>query len=255
MNFRISQINLKSNYIPSFGSNSRFYKIGPYKSTVYTQTEMLRHDLDFKDFAMYLKNQYKDKQNVNVYNFACSDGSEPYSLAICLFETLGVKDAQKFFPINASDSDFIIIKSAQNGIINMSNKDLETFEKYNIDWKKYFKPSDRKYFISADKMDEQTNSYFVSDILKDKVKFNVATILKDTNNIKQNDDNIVLCRNVLPYQGTKSEILMHLKAITNNLSKGNLLLIGDYDRDMFTIDYLTSKGFEEIQHNVFRKNK
>ena len=61
-------------------------------------TSFFRRDIDWKSIGSTFDSQFP-KGKVNIYDFACSDGSEAYSLIITLIEQLGEKKAQRFFPI------------------------------------------------------------------------------------------------------------------------------------------------------------
>ena len=87
---------------PTFGTYSEERKTGPYK--YWTSTKFFREDLNWNDFVFMLFQKYKGVPQVNIRCFGCSDGEEPYSLAMKLDVVLG-KYAEKFFPIVAKDFD------------------------------------------------------------------------------------------------------------------------------------------------------
>ena len=86
-------------------------------------TTFVRGDLTWKTIGTKLKNEFPNGK-VNVYDFACSDGSEVYSLIIALKEQLGEKEAQRFFPIHASDVDSQIVRMAKSGKIHANRNDI-----------------------------------------------------------------------------------------------------------------------------------
>ena len=59
--------------------------------------------------------------------YACSDGSEPYSIALSLINRLGYTEAQKHFPIIAKDIDETMIKRAKSGFISLEQIDNDRF--------------------------------------------------------------------------------------------------------------------------------
>ena len=71
----------------------------------------------------YLEERFKDVEKVNIYNLACSDGSEPLSLAM-LIKSKFPYLAKKFLPIKAFDYDVNAIERAlsREYCINISEK-------------------------------------------------------------------------------------------------------------------------------------
>ena len=47
-----------------------------------TFTKLFREDLNWLELASIIKQNFSDKDDVQVYSLACSDGSEAYSIAI-----------------------------------------------------------------------------------------------------------------------------------------------------------------------------
>lgn len=84
-------------YNPAYRGNNRevFNKSGKflYKTTTY----FFREDLNWTCLAELLGEKYKTVQKVNVLNHACSNGQEPYTLAVKLIQILG-KEAKNSFP-------------------------------------------------------------------------------------------------------------------------------------------------------------
>ena len=100
LNNTSSNINFTSNLRCVYNRSTNALK---YMNT----TKLFRQDLDWDGFAELLISKYKDVDKVNIYSYACSDGSEPYSLVIKLLEKsekLKI-NCDKFFPIRAKDID------------------------------------------------------------------------------------------------------------------------------------------------------
>lgn len=85
---------------------------------------MNREDVDWKKFVHFIDKKYKNQDKVKINCFACSDGSEPYSLAIHLINELGIQKAKKFLPIEASDISEPVINEAKTGKILLHKKTL-----------------------------------------------------------------------------------------------------------------------------------
>ncbi|HSA06525.1 MAG TPA: CheR family methyltransferase [Candidatus Gastranaerophilales bacterium] len=122
----------------------------------------------------YLKTEFPD--GVKIYNYACSDGSEPYSLSIKLMNKLGEKKAQKYFPIIARDLSKKQIDQAQKREINIDDSDKE---------KIYSNTS----FLDLNELfnyrrtnDVGENYYSVKKKLADCVNFEQANLVLDAKN-------------------------------------------------------------------------
>ena len=208
-------------------------------------TSFFRNDLAWRNFSGALDRFFASADKVNVFNFACSDGSEPWSLAISLIEKLGEK-AQKFFPIRASDFDKEIILKAKQKPCAATTEDL-----YNIN----MMTSDNysKYF-SCHRIEEF--GYLLGlrpkEILKEKVEFKQSDIFDEISNIPLKN-NLILCRNFWPYLSEeKREELARL--LSEKLDKTSLLVIGSFDKGHNIKQLLEQYGFEEVlEYNVFRK--
>ncbi|MDD3593184.1 MAG: hypothetical protein PHX18_00990 [Candidatus Gastranaerophilales bacterium] len=207
---------------PVFGSNAR----GVYDETgqiVHRNTTcFFRNDLEWAQLVKLLDQKYKDVPKVNVYCYACSDGSEPYSLAMLLLEKLGPKKAEKFFPIIAVDYDAKILEQTEEGIIEGTCDDEKNINKATSNnlgaYLNQAKPSDGKNCI-----------FKVRKELKDKVRFHTGDVHKDIDNLEQNNS-VLMLRNVWPYfPGRKQAEL--LDKIQERLNNNSLLIIGFYDRD------------------------
>ena len=122
------------------GTNPNFaiVKIKNSNATQFFREDMpYSNNADYSGFARFL-NKHFSEGKVNIYDFACSDGSEAYSIAISLIEEMGEEEAQRFFPIQAIDKDKYIIKEAANGIIECDTVDMrniianthDKFDKY-----------------------------------------------------------------------------------------------------------------------------
>ena len=116
-------------YNPAYRGNNRevFNKSGKflYKTTTY----FFREDLNWTCLAELLGEKYKTVQKVNVLNHACSNGQEPYTLAVKLIQILG-KEAKKFFPIQAKDIDFDNIESANRGRLGIKLNEMYRINHY-----------------------------------------------------------------------------------------------------------------------------
>lgn len=138
-------------------------------------------------FRVHINDLYADgiikkfPKGVKIFNYACSDGSEPYSLVMLLINKLGFEEARKkYFPIIAKDISPAIIKQAQKGIIGLNEQDekeiINLLRLKNLN--KFFKPV---------KLDEQPigddfKQFWVPDVLRENVVFSKSDICQDAKN-------------------------------------------------------------------------
>ena len=208
-------------------------------------TRFFRDDLPWEYLGEKLDKLFPDGKKVNVFNFACSDGSEPYSLAICLIEQLGEEKAKRFFPIQASDKDSYIISKAKSGTIRATKEDIENISEISngkID----------KYF---DVKRQYNGGYTLvaKDILKDNVKFSRKNFYDGLDDLK-GENNLVLCRNFWGYL-EEDEVIKSAKKLYKNLDKSSIVLIGVFDMDKNGVpNFLAELGIDCATDDMYEEN-
>ncbi len=269
MNITINPINnsLVKNYPKStnvnFGSTARSYDLEPgFKMC--TSTVMFREDINWREFAKFLLDHFKDKKEVNIVQYASSDGSEAYTQIISLLES--GQDTRKFFPIEAYDFDPVVVKAAQSGNLNLTYRDhqylginTKNFNKYFSRAKKSLKmPNEGSFkFFTQDKQFVEHcgefTTYKVSPVLKSRVKFNQGDMFSLVGQIKDNSNTVVLCRNSLGYF-TDIEINSFLMILSNKLKKDSIFAIGKVDVHQTEIEtFLRRFNFEKIMNHIYKK--
>lgn len=234
----VSHIPKTTGFSPSFKSVERSYAAmgadGKY-SKVMNNSWAVRGELDWKANAKFFGSHFKDKEKVNVYSLASSDGSEAYMLAISLIETLGEKEAQKFFPIKAFDKDEYIAGVAKSGKWNLMAADLRNILDLFPNAGKYLKKSEVPMKINNDSLSERTATYEVSDILKRAVRFEKGDLLEEIKNIDDEDgSSLVFCRNVLPYlESLKTATAQQVSSLLGlYMEEGSVFVTGGYDLEL-----------------------
>lgn len=147
-----------------------------------------------------------NKNSVNVWSAACSTGQEPYSVAMC-FADSGYFVSGNSLKILATDiSKKVLAKSATG-----EYSQLEVQRGLPVTML-------MKYFDNKDEL------WFVREEIKNKIEFKYFNLIENMNSIPNNQD-IILCRNVLIYftQDTKIKILTSL---SSKLSDDGYLFIG-----------------------------
>lgn len=199
-------------------------------------TYMFRQDLDWNIFGQYLKEKYKDEDEVNCLIYACSDGSEAYTMSIILQEIFQ-NEASKFFPIKAIDINQKLIdenKKRQNGNIDITyNESMKIlrFKKFDEKTKKWTSlSSDEKanYSIKRDENRSLHRPFSLTQKVKNPVVFEQGNILEDIERIDPKRKTIVMARNMWPYVDP-CEYEDFAKKLYEKLAKGSIVVLGDYD--------------------------
>lgn len=246
-----TQINYKMLSAKSFTANWKEVKDDSGRFLYRTSSYFFRKDLPWHEFVDMLVQKYKDISKVNIYCYACSDGSEPFSLAMLLIKKLGKKKAQKFFPIIASDIDEEILKNPKRGIIRLSQSEISHINaNMNGNYSRFLMNDDKFEYDSELKDFLCTGN--VKPILKNAIKFKNIDIIKDISNIER-DNSVVLCRNFWAYL-PKEERPKLAKNLFDRLGNNSMCVVGEYEDhydnfDCFAKDCLINEGFEPSDIN------
>ena len=224
-------------------SNSDFGYYG--REIIKTSTNMFREDLDWNTLVKYIITHFKDKNRVNTYSLAASDGSEATSYAITLLENLPKNMLSKYFPIYASDVDKEVIDIAKKVRINVFGVEFAMAERlFGIDLSKYLINKGVSVMINGDTISESDtiSSYELIDELKNAVQYKRSDILTEINNIEDDGNSVVMCRNVFPYLSCDYTDKI-IEAAKLKLKPGSLFIIGDYDGKVNMEQKLIANGF------------
>ncbi|SJZ49540.1 CheR family methyltransferase [Selenihalanaerobacter shriftii] len=183
-------------------TNSKFKKAFLNHFTINT-SEFFRNPKNFKFLQEKIFPELlAEKRKIKIWSAPCSDGSEPYTLAIILNE-LNINPNR--FEIQATDVDRQIIQKAKKGVYNHNS--VKKVEPKILN--KYFSEEDDKYILDPK--------------IKHQVRFKHHNLLTD-NYGSQWD--LILCRNVFIYftKEIKDEVTQKL---TNALRKDGYLFLGN----------------------------
>ncbi len=225
-------------------------------------TEIFRHDIKWNSFNKYLKDRFNDFSKVNTYIYACSDGSEAYSISTALQSTFG-DCADKFFPIYAKDIREELIeenkKEKAEGIelLNYENTRPSVYYAIN-DGLSNNNELMNKFFEQRD-----NGRIYFSKTVTEPVEFSTANILDDVENIDSTHPSLFMCRNMWKYVD-KNYHKEFAEKLFDKLAPGSLVVIGGIDLDVMFPLTLARAGFKPvIEHNnnkegfefVFERNK
>lgn len=238
----------------SFRSTERRYQLDNdcFNISMGNLTYLFRNDIDWLKLAKYTHKLFQDKDKVNIIQFGASSGAEAYTKIISLIETGNVESAKKFFPIKAYDIDPTIIEVAKSGFINLDRLELSNFTLNNFSVRKYFSPHHKKLSLENDVDVTPQNTYMAENILKNNVVFEAGDMFKLVQNIKDDSNTIVLCRNVLAYFNRDLQEKF-IQDISSKLKEKSLLVIGDFDADFGLLPLLEKYRFKKIIKNVYQK--
>lgn len=212
-------------------------------------TYLYRDNAFWRNLTNFLVDKYKDVQKVNVFDYACSNGSEAYTFIMQMLSNFKKEVSKKFFPVIAKDCDSYAIEKAKSGEIPISRDEECLINGYTG------KQFDRFIGNRCGLSEQRIPIYNVRKELTNLVDFSVADIFEDLPNLPKSN-NIVFARNFWPYlSNAKRNDLAEL--LSEYIGENSTLIVGSYDL-MFgdvskkTISQLMyDAGFEKVfQHEL-----
>ena len=183
-------------------------------------TEFYRNPELYKSLSDILKE--RAKQNLKIWSAACSNGAEPYSLAIMLNE-LGFSG----YNIYGTDLDPNVIRKAKEGI-------YESLDIKNLPEKLIL-----KYFTKIG------DTYHLSNSIKKTVKFKVHDLLMDG---FDDEYDLILCRNVVIYFNSEAKERLY-KKLSKSLKPDGLFFVGATEN----IHEYNNYNFEKVSSFIYKK--
>jgi chemotaxis protein methyltransferase CheR len=188
-------------------------------------SEFFRNPERFEELSrIILPDLLKRQTTIRIWSAGCSDGSEPYSLAIIAKEL----KAEKRVRILATDIDKEIIQRAKNGLYVANEVKSMPSELVS------------KYFTL-----EAGNMYRLAEPVKQMVDFKLHNLLCDP---CENNFDLIICRNVVIYFTEEAKNMLYYKFITA-LRPGGYILVGGTE----PILQYRSFGLEHTVSSFYRK--
>ena len=243
----------------SFRSCARQYisdRSDYWANDVLTTTCLFRSDINWQTLMDIVQRNFANKQQVNTYSLASSDGSEAYTFAMMVLDRIPKEQQSKYFPIIASDIDDEVIRVANSGLINLTFQDLVTAEEILSKPKNYFEYVGDAMPIENNKAFQQKYfddycTYRPIPELAETIKFEKSDMLDKLKNLDDKGNSIIFCRNVMMY--LKPDYLSELiQTIYKKLKSGSLLVIGRFDTHT-GIQGALSDGFETCAQHIYRR--
>ncbi len=239
----------KPRVTPTFQQSWLRESLTSLKSTRYDRYMLNRNDTFFfrpnpswKELTSLLEFKFSDVPKVNVYDYACSNGSEAYTFLMEMFSECSENFVKKFLPVIAKDVDPVAIKKATQRGIAMETAEINSINMHTRNnFTKFFNESG---FIS----DDEEVVYVPKPILKDNVIFSQANILNDIENIEP-ENTVVFARNFWPYLLAQERVELAQK-LGERLKSNSVIVFGDFDTFGTQLDtpietLLRNVGFED----------
>lgn len=186
-------------------------------------TEFFRNKGIFDDFEEKFKSIISDYSEIKIWSAACSNGAEPYSIAIILDR---IKETSKC-KIIATDIDDTILTKAREG-------------KYKSNQLKNLKDNEiKKYFV------RENNEYRINEKIKKMVKFKKLDLIMDQ---YEKNFQLVVCRNVVIYFNNEARTNVY-KKIIESIVPGGLFFVGATE----SISNPRELGLEKISTFLYQK--
>jgi chemotaxis protein methyltransferase CheR len=175
-------------------------------------TSFLRERAHFEFLARAANEEFRDVATLRVWSAACSSGEEPYSIAMCLAESLKkdtLNSRSREFRILATDISTRVLAAAQKGIYPAGR-----FEEVPDAWR-------RAYLLRG--RGESEGLYKVKPELAQRIEFERLNLIQPFP--QRGLFHVIFCRNVMMYfdKPTQQDIVQRLSAC---LERGGYLFVG-----------------------------
>ncbi len=175
-------------------------------------TEFFRNEEVWADLLPLLGERHEDGDRLQAWSAACSDGREPYSLAMAVRSDPRLPSGA--VDVLGTDIDEAALETAREGRYRSSSTtDIEAELSYLARPREHVTVEDDRQFTVAEPVAET-------------VRFESHDLIQDG---PKSDFDLVLCRNLLIYIRPSYEHSV-LETLTRSLSPGGLLVIGKTER-------------------------
>lgn len=187
-------------------------------------SEFFRNKEMFLELETQIINHLKPEiNNLKIWSAACSNGSEPYTLAIIMDRLTPNKKHE----ILATDIDVGILQTAIQGIY--TKNDIKNVDDSLL--KKHFTITDGKYHINEG--------------IKNKVNFKRHDLILES---YESNFDLIVCRNVVIYFTQEAKEMVYRKFF-NSMKPGALLFVGATE----SIYNYREIGFEKASTFIYKK--
>lgn len=206
--------------LDDFGGYVQFLSIGPYQNDEFqemfnritiNETSFFRNEPQLDAFERKILPQIiesrKDTKRLRIWSAACSSGEEPFTLAMILHRTLGIRLADWTIEILGTDISEKVLETAQSGrYTDYAMRSTPSLVK-----QRYFKQDGPYYEVDA--------------TIRSMVNFELLNLKDKAGARRHGIWDVIFCRNVMIYfdDAMKKQVL---GTFAEQLSPGGVLLIG-----------------------------
>ncbi len=171
-------------------------------------TSFLREKAHFEFLTRAVNEEFRDVSTVRIWSAACSSGEEPYSIAMCLAETMA-KTPGRQFRILATDISTRVLDTARRGVYP-----VERFSDVPEPWRRALLLRGR---------DASNGFYKVKPELGQRIEFERLNLIEPFP--QRAAFHVIFCRNVMMYfdKATQQHIVQRLAGC---LERGGYLFVG-----------------------------
>jgi len=173
-------------------------------------TSFLRERAHFEFLGRAAVEEFREASTLEIWSAACSSGEEPYSIAMCLADTLSRTGAnRRGFRILATDISTRVLGIAKRGVY-----DAERFRELSEAWRK-------SYLLRGG--GECSGFYKIKPELARQVSFERLNLIEPFRH--QHLFHVIFCRNVMMYFDKKIQQDI-VRRLTECLQPGGYLFVG-----------------------------
>jgi chemotaxis protein methyltransferase CheR len=165
----------------------------------------------------------KKPGKIKIWSAGCSNGSEPYSVAIILHELCASTRAE----ILATDIDQVVLDKAKKGVYLQN--EIKSMPPDLI--KKHFR--------------QEGEAFYLKENIKERVVFKKHNLLKDP---FEKDLDLIICRNVVIYFTEQAKNDLYIK-FNQSLRMGGYFLVGGTE----PLLYYKQLGYENVSPSFYKK--
>lgn len=184
--------------------------VGLIDSLTTNHTSFLREKAHFEFLTRAVNEEFRDVATLEIWSAACSSGEEPYTIAMCLTDTLARAPGRpRDFRIMATDISTRVLAIAKRGVY-----DAERFRELPDSWRKAFLLRGAGECKGLFKLKPDLAGHISFDRLNLIEPFNHRRVFQ-----------VIFCRNVMMYfdKTTQQDIVRRLSAC---LEPGGYLFVG-----------------------------
>ncbi len=206
-------------------------------------TELFRNPETYEAFGKIVLPELVKRKGedgtIRIWSAGCSNGEEPYSIAIMLLEFLGYKAKRCDISILGTDIDEDSLRIAKSGIFKIQQ--LEKLSKDRL----------KRFFI------KNGDSYQVIDDIQDIVHFKYHDMISGP---RLFGFDIIFCRNVTIYFDHKQQEKLYMN-FYNSLNEGGYFLMGKTETlvgqsgGLFRPVNITERIYRKSEVNHYERNK